>query len=286
MVKKLVGRLTFLANRQLEAIVGYGMTRTIPCLVDLGKTAGEWWAGFCGLMAPGAGAWRFCKTPATWKKLRSYGIILVLIILIAGAFYLQRKRVEYDENLLRLARQQVVFGKGVENPNSLRLVPGTNEPGIGQAHSEDILPAQEKSSETIDLVARFNKDSPGTDNADRGASSAIINTAMRFLGRPYSYGAGGTASFDCSGFVAYVYSRCGISMPRVASDQARAGIRVASPAPGDLVFFSSRSDGYITHVGIYIGNNSFIHASFQGVTITSLDDPWYKERYVMACRVI
>lgn len=121
----------------------------------------------------------------------------------------------------------------------------------------------------------------------RGAADDVISIARRFIGIPYSYGGNGPRSFDCSGFVRYVYASYGIDLPRVASDQARMGRRVTKLAPGDLVFFSGSMNGYITHVGIYIGNNSFIHASTSlGVTITSLDETWYRKRYVAACRVL
>jgi cell wall-associated NlpC family hydrolase len=201
-----------------------------------------------------------------------------------------------------------------ENVVNLRSGPDTNEPEIGQARFGDVLLAKAKtsdnwyqvsfrtgtgwiagwcvqtyrpSSQASAMVADYRLESPGaqgTPEATRG-SSDLIGIARRFLGTPYSYGANGPDSFDCSGYVRYVFAHRGISLPRVASDQARAGRRVSTPAPGDLVFFSAGRDGYITHVGIYIGNNSFIQASFQGVTITSLDDPWYKEHYVMAARV-
>jgi cell wall-associated NlpC family hydrolase len=202
-----------------------------------------------------------------------------------------------------------------ENVVNVRSGPSKNKPEIGQARFGDVLLAKGRSSDNwyqvafrtgtgwiagwcvqtyrpsgkaSIMVADSSLEGPGTQGlpeASRGVSSDLIGIARRFLGTPYCYGANGTASFDCSGYVRYVYSRLGISLPRVASDQALAGRRVSSPAPGDLVFFSDRRDGYITHVGIYIGNNSFIHASFQGVTITSLDDPWYKSHYVMACSV-
>jgi cell wall-associated NlpC family hydrolase len=202
-----------------------------------------------------------------------------------------------------------------ENIVNVRSGPGENEPEIGQVRFGNVLQAKAKSSDnwyqvafrtgtgwlagwcvqtyrpsgtTSYLVADSrleNRGGQGGPEVSRGASSDLIGIARRFLGTPYSYGASGTASFDCSGYVRYVYACCGVNLPRVASDQARAGRRVSSLAPGDLVFFSDRSSGYITHVGIYIGNNSFIHASFQGVTITSLDDPWYKTHYAMACRV-
>lgn len=124
-------------------------------------------------------------------------------------------------------------------------------------------------------------------DSSRGAVNDLIASARRFLGRPYCYGGNGPSSFDCSGFVQYVYSCYGIGLPRIASDQAGSGTKVTTLARGDLVFFSDRMNGYITHVGIYTGNNSFIHASNSlGVTITSLEEPWYKQRFVSACRIL
>jgi len=203
-----------------------------------------------------------------------------------------------------------------EDVANVRSGPAKSETQIGQAYLGDIMLAKAETSDGWYQVAFRGGTgwiagwcvqayhSPGKTSsmeadsgqetamrempeATRGASSDLIGIARRFLGTPYSYGANGTASFDCSGFVRYVYACHVISLPRVASDQARAGVRVPLPAPGDLIFFSGDGrNGYITHVGIYVGNNSFIHASFSGVTITSLGDPWYKEHYVMACRVI
>lgn len=193
----------------------------------------------------------------------------------------------------------------VYNTVNVRSGPGTNNARIGQAHLGDIIQAKAKNSDGWYQIAwqggtgwiagwcvqDYQQSSTssmqsGTQNASRGTISDIISIAKRFLGKPYKYGANGPSSFDCSGFVRYVYSLCGVDLPRVASDQARAGQKVSPSVPGDLVFFSDRKDGYITHVGIYAGNNSFVHASFQGVTITSLDDLWYKSRYVGACRIL
>ena len=178
---------------------------------------------------------------------------------------------------------------------NVRSGPSTGDQVIGQIGLGDTVQTIAKSGDwyQIDfsggtgwvagwLVQAYQPSAEGS----RELAPDVISTAERFLGTPYCYGANGPYSFDCSGFTRYVYSLFGINLPRVASDQALAGTRVASPAPGDLVFFSACGDGYITHVGIYIGNNSFINAADQGVSISSLDDPWFRDHYVMACRVL
>jgi cell wall-associated NlpC family hydrolase len=111
----------------------------------------------------------------------------------------------------------------------------------------------------------------------------VVALARRELGVPYVWGGESPAGFDCSGLVAYVYGRLGVSLPRVAADQYRAGRHVARSVlrAGDLVFF----DG-LDHVGIYIGGGRFIHAPHTGdvVRISSLTG-WYDETYVGASRV-
>jgi cell wall-associated NlpC family hydrolase len=140
------------------------------------------------------------------------------------------------------------------------------------------------------LIVPATRSGGGTDSVvspSRGAASSVVDTARRFIGVPYVYGGSSPVKgFDCSGFVQYVFSLHGVKLPRTADAQARSGKRVETPAPGDLVCFSE-NNGYVSHVGIYIGNNSFIHANRgQGVTITSLSDNWYRTRYAGARRVL
>jgi peptidoglycan hydrolase-like protein with peptidoglycan-binding domain len=118
-------------------------------------------------------------------------------------------------------------------------------------------------------------------SASLGARAVAL--ARRELGVPYVWGGESPAGFDCSGLVAYVYGRLGVSLPRVAADQYRAGRHIARSMlrPGDLVFFHG-----LGHVGIYIGGGRFIHAPHTGdvVRISSLTG-WYDETYVGASRV-
>ncbi len=122
------------------------------------------------------------------------------------------------------------------------------------------------------------------------AGLAIVNTAMKYLGVPYVYGGTSPSCFDCSGLVYYVYKENGYSITRRASLQWNDGYSVtkAELQPGDLVFFSSNYSSSIEHVGIYIGNAQFIHASSGGgcVKINNLSDSYYLRNYYGACRVL
>lgn len=112
----------------------------------------------------------------------------------------------------------------------------------------------------------------------------IISFAQTKLGSPYVWGATGPNTFDCSGFVGFVFKRtAGITLPRVSSDQAAYRPRIASYAmnKGDLVFFETTGKGRISHVGIYMGNSQFIHASSGGrrVMVSSLDTSFYNRTF-------
>lgn len=116
---------------------------------------------------------------------------------------------------------------------------------------------------------------------------SVLTSARRFMGTPYSMGATGNGAFDCSGFVMRIFLMQGISLPRTADVQYNAGRKVAcgQEEPGDLVFFETYCPGP-SHVGIYVGNGNFIHASSsRGVTVSNLGDSYYKPRYLGAKRV-
>lgn len=108
----------------------------------------------------------------------------------------------------------------------------------------------------------------------------LINTAKAYLGTPYVWGGTTTSGFDCSGYTQFVFRESGITLPRQTTDQYVTGSKVSSPSVGDLVFFETYKEGP-SHVGIYIGNNEFIHAgSTRGVEISSMDNVYWKPRYL------
>ena len=136
--------------------------------------------------------------------------------------------------------------------------------------------------------ARASKPAPPKHAAPKqsGRGARVAAVAQRYLGTPYRWGGESPrAGFDCSGFVMYVFSRVGVSLPRVVSAQYRVGKKVARSAlrPGDIVFF----DG-LGHDGIYIGGGRFVHSPSSGdvVKISSLREPWYRSRWVGARRVV
>jgi len=112
----------------------------------------------------------------------------------------------------------------------------------------------------------------------------IVEEAKKKLGSPYLWGATGPNSFDCSGFVGYVFRKAAdLNLPRVSSEQAtfRPKISSMNMKKGDLVFFETTGKGRISHVGIYMGGRQFIHASSgsRRVTISSLDSDFYSRTF-------
>lgn len=117
----------------------------------------------------------------------------------------------------------------------------------------------------------------------------LVSRAMNYLGTPYRYG--GTSpktGFDCSGFVYYLYGAVfGQKIPRMPHEMVREGTPVARGdlQRGDLVLFGHR--GTFTHIGIYAGNDQFVHATQRGspVRVTHLDSDYFRTRYITAVRL-
>ncbi|UCE23022.1 MAG: C40 family peptidase [Candidatus Aminicenantes bacterium] len=117
--------------------------------------------------------------------------------------------------------------------------------------------------------------------------SEIVATAKRFLGIPYAWGgASPSEGFDCSGLTMTVYRINGLNLPHSSRAQYKTGTPVSKSRlrKGDLVFFATRRGRRVSHVGIYTGNNQFIHApgNNKRVQTESLSNSYFRENYVGA----
>jgi peptidoglycan DL-endopeptidase LytE len=199
--------------------------------------------------------------------------------------------------------------RAINRINSARLRPGQR---LGLFYPEPVKPIQEI-PETINGLENFNLDDleeidnePSTPDSslDQGEEEPtphflgkwddskerdlMVKISKGFLGAPYRFGGMSLRGLDCSAFVKRIYSIFDINLPRTAREQAQVGQKVsrAELVVGDLVFFNTRR--YISHVGIYIGNDEFVHASSgqaREVRVSSLNEPYYNKRFVKAVRL-
>ena len=127
-----------------------------------------------------------------------------------------------------------------------------------------------------------------TSNSSMGQQ--VVAYAKQFMGVPYVYGGNGPNSFDCSGFTSYIYRHFGYTLNRTASTQLSNGVAVSKSElqPGDLVFFRYNTSYPASHVGIYIGNGQFIHASTNKyqVQIDQLLTGHYANVYIAGRRIL
>ena len=171
--------------------------------------------------------------------------------------------------------------------------------GIAQQYGVTVNQLRQWNNLTSDLLlvgqqlsVFQNRPAPTTQpsrSGDRGRYD-VVSVAQRHLGTPYRWGGTSPGGFDCSGFTTYVYRQFNVGLPRTAGGQASYGTSVSRYAlvPGDLVFFTCGSNS-INHVGIYCGNNQFIHSSSPrsgGVIMSSLNERYYSSRYAGARRVL
>ncbi len=119
-------------------------------------------------------------------------------------------------------------------------------------------------------------------------NTQLQNYIQNWIGVPYKYGGMSKNGIDCSGFTTTVYNGVyNLNLPRTALDQYKSGrkVRTVQLTEGDLVFFRGVRGSGIDHVGVYLEDGKFVHASTSiGVTISDLSEKYYKTRYVGACR--
>jgi len=155
-----------------------------------------------------------------------------------------------------------------------------------------IVPSQELLANDCDVSSAQPESSPGFFSPVRQSAENIRNlyTDIRqYLGIRYRFGGQTPAGFDCSGFVRFMFGKVfDMQLPRSSREMSALGSKVARSElkPGDLVFFQTRGKR-INHVGIFVGNDTFVHSSLsKGITRDNLSQRYYDLRFAGAVRVL
>ncbi|HHO42795.1 MAG TPA: peptidoglycan endopeptidase [Epsilonproteobacteria bacterium] len=188
--------------------------------------------------------------------------------------------------------QKLKIGSGSTNASTARIA-GDSQGGIIHAvidnsSLQNALSTLGSKSQPIDTKSFTSKDIKFVSNPKL---AKLPKVAKSKIGTRYVWGGTTPAGFDCSGLTFYACRLNGINIPRTSIEQSKTGVPVPRNAlqPGDLVFFDTSKErrGYVNHVGIYMGDGKFIHASSakKKVVITSLNSPFYSSRFKGARRV-
>lgn len=180
---------------------------------------------------------------------------------------------------------------------NVRSAPSTNSEKCGKLYAGKVVEVLE----TLDGWYRFDGGYISADYVTIVDASALtassiadqaVALALTFVGSPYVYGGSSPKGFDCSGFTSYIYKQFGVSLNRSAASQLDNGtpVSMSELLPGDLVLFKKAGTGSkrASHVGLYIGNHQFVHASTYGVgvIVNDLSDAYYTSGFVGGRRVV
>lgn len=180
--------------------------------------------------------------------------------------------------------QQLALAKAPRNLPAANYEKALNDDDEGDDNDEDIAASvdvgdlQKENQTSAELLGKW---------VSPDERKLFVKVATGFLGAPYRLGGSTVRGIDCSGFVRKMYQLFDISLPRTAREQSNVGLSVdkSELREGDLVFFRTRRP--VGHVGIYVGNNEFVHASSldKVVRIDNMDSPYFHKRFIRAVRV-
>ncbi|MEW6584745.1 MAG: LysM peptidoglycan-binding domain-containing protein [Nitrospirota bacterium] len=201
--------------------------------------------------------------------------------------------VRKGDSLYRIAKRYDIRADELREINNLDT--DALKPGQKLVLERETVPETARHYET--LISQGEEEEPqipkdlgeSGDSQNPGITDSLVLFAKKLLDIPYRFGGNSILGIDCSAYVQRVYGLIGVSLPRSAREQFTEGNPVdrSELSIGDLVFFRTYAS-FPSHVGIYLGNNLFIHASSRSkkVTIDSLETPYYLKRYIGAKRVL
>jgi hypothetical protein len=247
----------------------------------------KWTLVFCVLslilLAAGCGG-KFATPRVSHRKMPETGLSVMGYSIQIGAF-------SNPDNAIRLTR--ILEDNGVDAYYFVHKT-GSYKVRFGDYPSKQAARAKAETIRAAGIIHEYYLVSPHDYAAVKqrkyGRSylrNEIVETARRFVGLPYQWGGSSPDhGFDCSGLTMAVYRINGLNLPRTSKEQYRAGIPIKKGQlkSGDLVFFATSKRKRVSHVGIYTGDNKFIHAPGKGrrICADSLSKRYFKTRYAGA----
>jgi cell wall-associated NlpC family hydrolase len=153
-------------------------------------------------------------------------------------------------------------------------------------HSPALMAADE-ATETVQYAPSNGMFSPVKKTVENIQN--LFTDVKQYLGIRYRFGGDNPSGFDCSGFVSYMFNKTlDVKLPHSSQEMATMGPKVSRSElrPGDLVFFTNGKNR-INHVGIFIGNNTFVHSSLsRGITRDTLDENYFDKRFATGVRIL
>jgi murein DD-endopeptidase / murein LD-carboxypeptidase len=217
------------------------------------------------------------------------GIYLIILLAVSQLFNTScTKRIQPESSPRNIPGK--AENKNLKDISDIKVEKA--EKTLREYHPEPSQNNIESHGENKKLELFLNEGTGKAVDANNLEAEDIISTARKYLGVHHCMGGTSMKCVDCSGFVVAVFAAHGIHLPHNSEDLARYGKIIPGMKDlmkGDLVFFinSYKTSHFITHTGIYIGNNEFIHSSSgYGVAITSLSDPYWLKRFIFGTRLI
>ncbi len=211
--------------------------------------------------------------------------IIFILILIAAAGYYGCSSASYTSRYSNNEEEEEKSGQKFSDKDSLAQVPDS------LSDDTDEMPTDPG----IDITSVMNKLKLNENETDVDADNSTVKEKMlmeiiKYLNTPYKYGGSSPDGMDCSAFTRTIYGNVlSVELNRSAKEQYSQGIKIDKPEDlkfGDLVFFNTRRRVKPGHVGIYIGDNLFAHASSKnGVIVSSIDEGYYSHRFMGGRRI-
>ncbi len=206
---------------------------------------------------------------------------LIIFLLFSGCTASSRSQ-RYKDTASSKEDTSKRFSKKAEEPKDIIAMPDTLD-----EDEFDEAPPQPAAFDKTKIVGNIEK--LRTYKIAFTEREKVLFEVAKYLDTPYKYGGSSQSGIDCSAFTMHIYKNSlDLSLPRSTVEQYRLGDKISKDELhfGDLVFFNTRRRSNPGHVGIYLGENQFAHASRKlGVIVSSLDEAYYKKRYVGARRV-